>query len=101
MDVTLYFVEDADGSLDRGEDSMQKTEWYHYRWLVECDDERFNYRSRERARAAAARLNSHPANVNIRAYGPYRNVDGRARVIDLGQPNPYRDGPAYAFDVEE
>lgn len=52
------------------------------RWSVEIDGERFAFRTRDEARQCAARHNRHPANVNIRTFGPYRNVDGTARVID-------------------
>jgi|GEM_PF-5248857 len=49
-------------------------------WLVECDDERRRFATRAQAREYAGWLNRHPANRDIRAHGPYRNVDGRARV---------------------
>lgn len=58
---------------------MEKSE---RRWLVICDGERDAFASRSQARAAARRINRHPANVDIRRYGGYRNVDGVARVID-------------------
>lgn len=53
-----------------------------HRWLVVCDDETWTFRTRAGARAQAARLNRHPANVDIRLHGGYSNVDGHARVID-------------------
>ena len=55
----------------------------NHRWLVECDDEHKSFSSRSAAREYAARLANHPANVNIRRFGPYKNVDGIARIIDL------------------
>ena len=53
------------------------------RWGVVCDDERWVFSTRARAREWAARVNRHPANANIRMFGPYRNVDGVARLVDL------------------
>lgn len=52
------------------------------RWLVICDDEREEHNTRSQARKAAAEINRHPANRDIRRHGGYRNVDGVARVID-------------------
>lgn len=72
---------------------------YSHRWLVVCDDERKSYHSRSAARYAAAALNGHPANANIRRFGPYANARGAARVIDLGYPNSV-DG-RYYLDVDE
>jgi hypothetical protein len=83
------------------------TKYYQHRWLVECDDERSSYRTREQARAVAARENGHPCNENIRLFGPYTNVDGCARVIDLGNPDPDRvragkkNTYAYRPDMDE
>lgn len=53
-----------------------------HRWIVACDDERWEFRTRAEARAWARKVGSHPANADIRAHGPYTNVDGIARVID-------------------
>lgn len=53
------------------------------RWAVEIDDEITFHYSRAEAREVAGWHNRHPANSAIRAHGPYRNVDGVARVIDL------------------
>ena len=66
------------------------TEYYRNRWLVECDDERASFSTRAKARAYAVRLSGHPANANIRLFGPYSNVDGIAQVVDLGNPDPDR-----------
>jgi hypothetical protein len=52
------------------------------RWVVECDGEMWEYRTREEAREQQRRVNGHPANSNIRKFGPYANVDGIARIID-------------------
>lgn len=57
--------------------------YYRHRWLVVCDDEASSYRTRQAARAACRRIAGHPANRDIRRFGPY-NVTGLARVIDLG-----------------
>ena len=54
------------------------------RWMVVCDDEKFRFTTRKAAREYASWLNRHPANTNTRQFGPYANVDGVARVIDLG-----------------
>jgi hypothetical protein len=81
------------------------TKYYQHRWLVECDDERASFSTRAKARAYAVRLSGHPANANIRLFGPYTNVDGCARVIDLGSPDPdrVRAGKtcAYYLDTDE
>ena len=53
-----------------------------HRWIVVCDNERSAYRTRKEAREAAARLNRHPADADIRRLGPYANVNGVARVVD-------------------
>lgn len=55
------------------------------RWAVECDGERWRFATRAQARSFAERLNSHPANGNIRLFGPYLNVDGCARVVDMSK----------------
>ena len=60
-----------------------KIKMFNHRWLVVCDDETHSFQSREKARKNARWQNGHPANVNIRMCGPYKNVDGIARVIDL------------------
>lgn len=50
-------------------------------WKVICDDECWTFNTRDQARAWARKINNHPANANIRAFGPYSNVDGIARVV--------------------
>lgn len=76
--------------------------WFKNRWLVVCDDELESFSTRAKARAAAGRISGHPANANIRLFGPYLNVDGIAQVIDLGWPNEYRKAgqPAYGWQEE-
>jgi len=49
-------------------------------WAVIIDDETEWYATRAAARAKAKWHNRHPANVDIRRFGPYKNVTGRARV---------------------
>jgi len=56
------------------------------RWVVECDGDKWRFSSRAAAREHAGWLNRHPSNTNIRAFGPYKNVDGRARVRDAAAP---------------
>lgn len=75
-----------------------RTRYFSYRWLVVCDDEARSYKTRSAAKEAARSLQGHPANANIRAFGPYKNVDGEARVIDLGSPD--EDGE-YRWEPEE
>jgi len=69
-------------------------------WLVECDDERWRYSTRAAAREFAGRLNRHPGNVDIKTHGPYRNVDGRARVRREATP-PRARGYERAASPEE
>jgi len=52
------------------------------RWCVVCDDESWRFRTRREARAFAARLKRHPANVDVRRFGPYANADGRVYIVD-------------------
>ena len=52
------------------------------RWAVECDDERWSFKTRREAREYARHINRHPANQDIRRFGPYASVDGVARVVD-------------------
>jgi len=52
------------------------------RWVVECDGERELYSTRAAARAAARAWARHPANVDARRFGLYRNVTGQVRVRD-------------------
>lgn len=56
------------------------------RWAVVIDGQVSTFASRARAREAAGRHSRHPANVDIRRFGGYRNADGRARVHDLMDP---------------
>lgn len=56
---------------------------YQHRWLMVCDDERESYASRAAALDAARWHRRHPGNADIRTHGPYANVDGIPRVIDL------------------
>jgi hypothetical protein len=80
------------------------TEYYRYRWLVACDDERACYRTRARAREIAAQISGHPANEDVRRFGSYRNADGIVRVIDLDQDTDrVRAGKknTYVFHQEE
>ena len=58
------------------------------RWMVLCDGERKTFATRAAAREEAAWLNRHPSNTNIRNFGPYRNVDGRAQIVDLWHEEP-------------
>jgi hypothetical protein len=53
-----------------------------YRWAVECDGERREFRTREEAREWCRYLRRHPSNVNIRRHGPYRNATGAPRIVD-------------------
>lgn len=53
------------------------------KWAVYCDDEKYFFTTRAKARELAKKLNSHPANTNIRKFGPYKNVTGVARVYKL------------------
>ncbi len=52
------------------------------RWVVKIDGEIERYATRAEAREAAAWHNRHPANIDIRRFGPHQNVDGIARVYD-------------------
>ena len=58
------------------------------RWMVVCDDERRRFRTRAAARDWARGENAHPSNVDVRRFGPYRNVDGVARILDLWSEDP-------------
>ena len=58
-----------------------KTQTEH-RWIVVVDDERKSFGTRKQARAEAAWLARHPANMDARRFGPYANVDGQPRIID-------------------
>ena len=83
------------------------TKYYQHRWLVECDGERASFPTRAKARAYAVSRSGHPANANIRLFGPYTNVDGIAQVNDLGNPDPDRvragkkNTYAYRPDMDE
>ena len=46
------------------------------KWRVKCDDEVWFFDTRNKARKFAKHLKNHPANKNIRAFGPYKNADG-------------------------
>lgn len=72
---------------------------YKLRWLVDCDGDISTFASRAAAREHQAWLNRHPGNVDIRNFGPYTNVDGIARLVDLGRPNSF-DG-LYYYDPPE
>lgn len=52
------------------------------RWAVECDGEVWDCSTRAEARELRRWLWRHPANANIRTFGPYLNVDGIPRIID-------------------
>lgn len=51
-------------------------------WALVIDGEVEFFATREKARAAARVVAKHPTNKNARAFGPYKNVDGIARVHD-------------------
>lgn len=73
------------------------------RWLVVCDDEMFSCSTRREARSRAERLNGHPANADIRNHGPYKNVTGTARIIELPWVSDDEIGRAghYEYDAAE
>jgi len=78
--------------------------WGKHRWLVEIDGRRSTYRTRREAMDAQRWENRHPANTNIRIFGPYRNGDGKARLIDLGAPCPDRASKglcAYRLEIDQ
>ena len=50
------------------------------KWTVICDDEKWFFKTRKKAREFSRGLNRHPANANIRLFGPYLNANGIARV---------------------
>ncbi|MBX6334668.1 hypothetical protein IRY61_05020 [Candidatus Saccharibacteria bacterium] len=80
------------------------TKWFRHRWLVVCDDYMKSHPTRKAAREDARRLNDHPSNEDIRRFGPYLNVTGIARVIDLGNPDYDRQQegrPAYLFEEDD
>lgn len=68
------------------------------RWMVICDDERRTFATRAKARQYASWLRHHPSNVDIRLFGPYKNVDGCPRVVDLRHEDPDEEDNPMAFD---
>ena len=68
----------------------QRFKWAKFRWLCVTDGGAKSFSSRAKARAEQSGSNGHPGSADIRAFGPYGNVDGEARVYDLGTPDASR-----------